>query len=86
MDNEEIFIRQFIAHYMSYRAAILQGDKYMINLYYGYMNNMKHVLQDEQRFGRNAEELQALIANAEQIVREAIKNGRPASLPCPSPS
>lgn len=66
MDNEEIFLRQLIAHYMSYRSAVIQGDGYMTSLYYGFMNNMKHVLTE--RFGRTDKDLQALIARAEGIV------------------
>ena len=85
-DNEELFIRRLLAYYMSYRAAVLQNDGYMINLYYGYMNNTKRVLKDKDRFGRTDEELQALIARAEETITDAIKNGRPASRPCPSPS
>lgn len=68
MDNEEIFLRQLIAHYMSYRAAVLQDDGYMTDLYFGFTNNMKHVLME--RFGRSDEELQALIARAERIVAQ----------------
>ena len=84
MDNEEIFLRQFIAHYMSYRAAVLWNDGYQINLNYGYMNNMKRVLKE--RFGRTDQELQEVIAVIEDITTEATKNGRPSGQPCPSPS
>lgn len=78
MDNEEIFFRQFIAHYMSYRAAVLWNDGYQINLNYGYMNNMKRVLKE--RFGRTDQELQEVIAVIEDITTEAIKK-RPAFRP-----
>ena len=44
MENKEIFLRKLIANYMSYRAAVLQNDGYMINLYYGNTNSMKQVL------------------------------------------
>lgn len=75
MDNVEIFIRQFISHYMSYRAAVLWNDGYQINLQYGYMSNMKSVLKE--RFKRTDKELQELIAVIEDITAEAIKNGQP---------
>ena len=75
MDNVEIFIRQFIAHYMSYRAAVLWNDGYQINLQYGYMSNMKRVLKE--RFKRSDKELQELIAVIEDITAAAIKNGQP---------
>lgn len=74
MDNVEIFIRQFISHYMSYRAAVLWNDGYQINLQYGYMSNMKRVLKE--RFKRTDKELQELIAVIEDITAEAIKNGQ----------
>lgn len=78
MDNEEIFLRQFIAHYMSYRAAALWNDGYMINLQYGYMNNMKRVLVS--RFGRSEKELRDVIAQIEDVTIETIKK-RPAFRP-----
>ena len=70
MDNEEIFLRQFIANYMSYRAAILQNDGYMINLYYGATNSMKQVLIE--RFGKSSEDIVDLIG----VIEEVIKNGQ----------
>lgn len=70
MENEEVFRRQYVAHYMSYKAAVLQKDGFMINLYYGFMNNMKHVLKE--RFGRSEEELNSMISAAET----SIKNGQ----------
>lgn len=86
MNNEEIYMRMLIAHHMSLETAKLQGDGYMINLYYGFMNNTKHVLKDKERFGRSEEELQEVIAVIEDIVDTAIKNGRPRGQPGPSPS
>ena len=69
MDNEEIFLRMLIAHYMHYRAAVLQNDKYQITLQYGYMNNMQRVLK--LRFGRTEEELQDMIAVMEEVIKNA---------------
>lgn len=49
----------------------MQKDGYMINLYYGSMNNRKHKLISE--FGRTDAELQAAIANAEAMIIRTIK-------------
>ena len=38
--REELLIRKMIADYLSYRAAILQKDGHMINLYYGSMRKI----------------------------------------------
>lgn len=70
-EREEILIRKMVADYLSYRAAVLQKDGYMINLYYGNMNNRKHQLIGE--FGRTDAELQAAIANAEAMITRTIK-------------
>ena len=70
MENKEIFLRKLIANYMSYRAAILQNDGYMINLYYGYTNSMKQVLIE--RFKMSSEDIVDLIG----VIEEAIKNGQ----------
>lgn len=70
-DIEEILVRKMVADYLSYRAAVLQKDGYMINLYYGNMNNRKHQLIGE--FGRTDAELQAAIANAEAMITRTIK-------------
>ena len=69
MQNEEIFLRMLVAHYMKYRAAVLQNDGYQINVQFGYMNNMKRVLKD--RFGRTEEELQDMIAVMEEVIKNA---------------
>ncbi|MBQ9613995.1 MAG: hypothetical protein IJV14_15630 [Lachnospiraceae bacterium] len=70
-EREEILIRKMIADYLSYRAAVLQKDGYMTNLYYGSMNNRKHRLISE--FGRTDAELQVAIANAEAMITRTIK-------------
>lgn len=70
-DREEVLIRKMIADYLSYRAAVLQKDGYMVNLYYGSMNNRKHQLIGE--FGRTDAELQTAIANAEAMITRTIK-------------
>ena len=70
-EREEILIRKMVADYLSYRAAVLQKDGYMVNLYYGSMNNRKHQLIGE--FGRTDAELQAAIANAEAMITRTIK-------------
>jgi len=70
-DIEEVLVRKMVADYMSYRVAILQKDGYMINLYYGSMNNRKHQLISE--FGRTDAELQVAIANAEAMITRTIK-------------
>ena len=70
-EREEILIRKMVADYLSYRAAVLQKDGYMVNLYYGNMNNRKHQLIGE--FGRTEAELQATIANAEAMITRTIK-------------
>ena len=70
MESEEIFLRKLIANYMSYRAAILQNDGYMINLYYGDTNSMKQVLIE--RFGKSSEDIVDLIG----VIEEVIKNGQ----------
>lgn len=70
MENKEIFLRKLIANYMSYRAAILQNDGYMINLYYGYTNSMKQVLIE--RFKMSSEDIVDLIG----VIEEVIKNGQ----------
>ena len=70
-EREEILIRKMIADYLSYRAAVLQKDGYMTNLYYGSMNNRKHQLIGE--FGRTDAELQVAIANAEAMITRTIK-------------
>lgn len=70
-EREEILIRKMVADYLSYRAAVLQKDGYMVNLYYGNMNNRKHQLIGE--FGRTDAELQAAIANAEAMITRTIK-------------
>lgn len=71
VEREEILIRKMIADYLSYRAAVLQKDGYMIKLYYGSMNNRKHRLISE--FGRTDAELQVAIANAEAMITRTIK-------------
>ena len=71
VEREEILIRKMIADYLSYRAAVLQRDGYMISLYYGSMNNRKHRLISE--FGRTVAELQVAIANAEAMIIGTIK-------------
>ena len=73
-DREEVLVRKMVADYLSYRAAVLQKDGYMINLYYGSMNNRKHQLIGE--FGRTDAELQAVIANAEEMIMKILKKGR----------
>lgn len=70
MENKEIFLRKLIANYMSYRAAILQNDGYMINLYYGDTNSMKQVLIE--RFKMSSEDIVDLIG----VIEEVIKNGQ----------
>lgn len=69
--REELLIRKMIADYLSYRAAILQKDGHMINLYYGSMSNRKHSLNME--FGKSDDELQAVIANAEEMIMKILK-------------
>ena len=81
MDNEAIFWRMLIVHYMHYRAAVLQNDGYHINLQYGFTNNMKRVLK--VRFGRTDDEIQDVIAVMEEVIDTAIKNGRPNDQPRP---
>lgn len=70
-EREEILIRKMIADYLSYRAATLQNDGYMINLYYGNMSNRKHLLNQE--YGRTDDELQAAIAKAEEMIMRTLK-------------
>lgn len=70
MENEEMILRAMIARYMDYRAAVLRNDGYMINMEYGSMSNMKHVLIST--YGWTSDRAQDLIA----MVEEVIKNGQ----------
>ena len=70
MGTEEMIIRSMVARYLDYRAAILRNDGYMINMEYGSMNNMKHVLI--QTYGWTTDRAQDLIA----LIEEVIKNGQ----------
>lgn len=56
----ETFEKSLVDQYRKYRKAIEQKDGYAINLHYGMMNNIKHVLKQE--YGLTEKEIQALIS------------------------
>lgn len=66
MADQRIFEEAFMDRYRKYRQAIDQGDGYNSCYYFGALNNMRHVL--EQEFKYTKEGFQGLI-------NEAIKNG-----------
>lgn len=70
MGTEEMILRAMVARYMDYRAAILRNDGYMINMEYGSMKNMQHVMI--QTYGWTNDRLQELIA----VIEDVIKNGQ----------
>lgn len=56
----ETFEKSLVDQYRKYRKAIEQKDGYEVNLRFGMMNNMKHVLIRE--YGLTEKEIQALIS------------------------
>lgn len=56
----ETFEKSLVDQYRKYRKAIEQKDGYAINLHFGMMNNMAHVLKAD--YGLSENEIQALIS------------------------
>lgn len=77
MADQGTFERALQENYRNYRKAIDQKDGYNICLYYGAMNNMRRIL--EQEYGYT----EAMI---QKLINETIKKGWPASQQSPSPS
>lgn len=58
--TRQTFEKSLLDQYQKYQEAIKKKDGYAINLHYGMMNNMKHVLKQE--YGLTEKEIQALIS------------------------
>lgn len=57
----ETFEKSLVDQYRKYRKAIEKKDGYAINLHFGMMNNIKHVLKRE--YGLKDSDIQALISD-----------------------